>query len=248
MPDTPPDSSMATLPPELARSRPRDVALTVSGWVVGSLVLLMLLGAVAFPLLLMTLDAHQRAETASLRRDGRTIDAAIVRRWWSNKGNDRNVGYAFEVGGVTIEGHSTVPSSQWDRLQETQRIAVRYLPGNPAINHPAAWEPSLLGPWPPLALGLLSLAVGLVLGANMRRERQLLSDGRAVMGTVVSRRQAVGRRQPFRYQYQTDTGESVTRPWSSYQSHSVGDPIAVVFDPDRPTRAIPYPGSLYRLR
>ena len=50
------------------------------------------------------------------------------------------VRYTFIAYGGTFSGSSAVPPRLMRGLEESSSIGIRYLPSNPAINHPAAWE------------------------------------------------------------------------------------------------------------
>jgi hypothetical protein len=49
------------------------------------------------------------------------------------------VDYTFNVNGRTFSGKAPVPARVERNLYESGPLMVRYLPSDPAVNHPAAW-------------------------------------------------------------------------------------------------------------
>jgi hypothetical protein len=68
------------------------------------------------------------------------------------KGATDMVAYSFSAGTARAQGDCEVPLRLWAGLHNGADLPVRYLPSDPAVNHPAAWEQDTVPMW--VAIGL----------------------------------------------------------------------------------------------
>lgn len=131
----------------------------------------------AFALVFGTIGAVQVQKARLFAREGVDGSAQVVAREIRSRrdrdGNtttERIVTYRFQsLSGETVQGVEAVSRGLYDSLAPGQPVAVRYLPGNPAVNtlEPGigAFEVIILG------VGLLALGIGGGLAAFLLRNK-----------------------------------------------------------------------------
>ena len=157
------------------------------------------------------------------------------------------VEYTFAVGGLFFTGESRVPKQIWPGLREGGSLPVRFLPGSPAANHPAAWEAPALRAWGPLIIPIVPAAFGILLLAQLRGQRRLAAQG--LPATAVITKCGRGSKGGFwvEYEFQTADGSSAKgRGWPDCHME-VGATIVVLYLPQKPRLNQPYPMSYYRV-
>jgi Protein of unknown function (DUF3592) len=247
-----PPAPRFSLPPALARSAPRDVALTTGGRVLMLLAWLLAAGALGGGIALH-LEARRQAN-AALDFDRRAVTAtAVVDRLWRKTHNDEKPPFAafhFDAGGARIESESRMRLSAWRQLRTGSTLPVRYLPDNPRQFMLAGERRNRL----PFAVAYIvasALAtVALLCAAAVRWQRRLLSEGRAAPAVVTAVRKHQGSHGSHRemvYEFPVLAGTTATGKAHATKATEIGLPIAVVYDPERPTRNRPYPFSLVTL-
>jgi hypothetical protein len=227
-----------TAPPELTGALPRETRMSEEGAGWATLVAFMMLAAMALAVWIPVAQARQKARTEALRREGREAAGKITGLWRkSNK-----VIYAFNANGVALTGEADAPRDTWDGLRIADPLAIRFLPSNPAINHPAGWEAS--SNWAPLvAPALLAVGVILIL-TDLRGQRRLVAEGVATAGVVT--RCCRGRQGGWAIDYQFRAADGTVVTGSRGGRLEIGAIICVLYLPQDPRKNQPYLGSCYR--
>ena len=167
-----------TAPPELMRGRPREVRMTGGGKFMAVLGLLFLLGSLPLYVLIHNQDQRTEKRVAALHADGREAQASVVRLWRSSsKGSNRMVSYEFTVEGSVFRTSKRVPSSIWSRLKTGDTLRVRFMPGDPAVNHPLEWEESRTPAWMEWVVAGVFAGIGGMVLTVLQRQKLLLAEG-----------------------------------------------------------------------
>jgi hypothetical protein len=141
----------ATVPPELAGPLPRRVQLSLSegdGRYLLLIVLVFFVGGLIFLVWKAYDDIKQFQQRTVLCGDAREV-AGQVTGFSFGRYSPTSVNYRFTVNGVTYSGEAPElanpgPGTSFDK---GDNILVRFLPSNPAINHPSTWEWSATIGW-----------------------------------------------------------------------------------------------------
>jgi hypothetical protein len=240
-------------PPELARSRPRDVRLTTNGRLLLALAWLLAAAAIAAGVGLYIEARKDAVAEAALTQRG-VVTSATVDRVWRDKG-DGKAAYAafhFDASGTRVTGQSRMQVSRWQSLRTGSVVPLRYLPDDPRTfvidgarrNRVPMAVPYLVG-------GLLAIAAFLS-AAGVRRQRRLLMEGRAAPAVVTEvRKHHSGHGASHRvmsYEFPLLGGGLATgKAYAISKSTEVGATICVVYDPDVPRRSRPYPLSMVKV-
>jgi len=253
-------AASSTIPSELTGPLPRRLQATGSGQYFGLLAPALLAVAVAAALWGGVDAVQQMQRKAALRRDSSEIVGEISRM---RKGKSSGtVYYTFTSNGIAFTGKAEVPGFLQYSLRGSSILAIRYLPANPDVNHPAAWEWSLIY-WHPLPsdlvhlpdfssdlqlfFGLLILgAPGLVFFMGLRSGRKLLAEGLPTVGLVT--KCTPGTRGSFlvRYEFHTEDGK-VANGSCGGSRKEIGAKVCVIYLPQNPQRNMTYPSSYYRV-
>ena len=183
--------------------------------------------------------ATQMRNMITLRRYGANAVGQIDKL--GRVGRSANsVTYTFAANGGTVSGKAEVPSEFMQRLEESGGLSIRYLPSNPAINHPAAWEWPLASLWVAI-FGPMILVPFCVAGFTvLQRRRRLLANGIPAAAIVTGCTE--GKRTfSVRYKFQTENGALIAGRGWSLKSIEVGECIWIIYLPGNPTRNLPYP-------
>lgn len=241
-----------SLPRELARSAPRDVALTTGGRAL--IVVAWLLAASALVAgVALHLEA-QRQSQAALDFDQRSVSAsAVVDRLWRKTGDGKPAfaAFHFDAGGARIDGESRMQLPAWRELRTGSTVAVRYLPDNPRGFVLAGQRRSRLPFAVAYVVSSILAAMALSCVAAVRWQRRLLSEGRAASAVVTAVRKHKGSHgsthREIVYEFPVLAGTIATGKAAAGKAQEVGSRISVVYDPEQPTRNRPYPFSLVTL-
>jgi Protein of unknown function (DUF3592) len=237
----------ATIPSELTGPLPRRSRLSGNGSQMAIVAALMLALAVAFALWVGIDRAQQLQHRAALRHDGQEAVGDITRLWSSGRSLKTRVSYTFIANGISFKGEARVPGQLVHSLRESDTVPIRYLPANPSVNHPAAWEWSALLDWDSFVAPIIGVALCLFLIVPLRSEHQLVAEGLPVAGVITQC--SPGKRGGFSvtYDFRTQDG-SVTKGngWSRARQE-VGATVCVLYLPHNPRRNEPYPSLNYRV-
>jgi hypothetical protein len=146
----------------------------------------------------------------------------------------------FAVNGVNYAGKAQMPNYRLI-LRESNEITIRYLPSDPSLNHPAAWEWSGLSPdLIPEAFALFFVSGGIVALVVLLRDRRLVREGRPAEGVVIDCRPD---KAEFRvmYEFRTDGGVLIKGSCNCKEEYEKGDNLWILYLPNRPRRNHSYP-------
>ena len=150
-----------TPPQELMGALPRKTRLTGHGVFAFVLALAMMPGAIFTFVGFRMAQSESNELNEKLRTQGREATAKIVRLWRTEgRGATDMVAYAFSAGAARVHGECEVPLRLWAGLHNGADLPVRYLPSDPAVNHPAAWEEDTTPMWVAIGLPALPAAIG----------------------------------------------------------------------------------------
>ncbi|MGA2278628.1 MAG: hypothetical protein ABSG00_13600 [Terracidiphilus sp.] len=182
---------------------------------------------------------HQTRIRTALRQEGVEALGEITQLEHINKGQDE-VKYTFTVNGEAVYGRAAVPSELMRSLRESKFLKIRYIPSNPNINHPTAWEESFSSFWITIYLVIVFEMCCSLYIIYAYKKRQLISQGKPVIGFVKGCAPAY-RSFSVRYEFRTEAGDSVIGSGYSKNRHEIGTTIWVLYMPQNPGRNLPYP-------
>lgn len=234
-----------TAPVELRGKTPRTVLLTGSGVLVGIAAAILLALSAAGVVWAGGAAARQRQHNSALRKNGRETEGAITQLHVSNS-LESEVSYTFSAGDATYTGAARVPAELARSLRGFKSLAVLYLPANPAINEPAAWEPL-----PHLRLALLvvpmiAAVLGLMLFILLGIEYRMAAGGKPALAMIS---QCTEGRHGYLIHYRIRLGEETWikgRGWCK-SPQEPGNGIWVLYAPGRQQRSMPYPLAYCRV-
>jgi hypothetical protein len=235
----------ASIPRELTGPLPRRLRLSKNGNLMAAAAAIMLALAVASTFW-VGFDRVQHLEhRAALRHDGRETVGEIRRVWSASRSMKTRVSYTFAVNGVPFVGEELVPDQLVRSFPESGTLPIRYLPSNPAVNHPAAWEWSL--DLDSFVAPILWIGLVLFLFTTLRSEHWLVAKGLPAVGEIT--KCAPARRGGFsvNFDFRTEDG-SVTKGsgWSQCRRET-GERVCVLYHPENPKRNLSYPSLNYRV-
>jgi hypothetical protein len=237
------DGTNAT-PPELDGPAPRTARMTSTGKTtlayVAFLFALTLAGVIWFGLQAM----HQLENRAALRQGSVETTGEITRLYYAGKNNKQWVQYTFPVDGTFYTGKDMVPDRLSSAFHEHHFLEIRYLPGNPAVNHPAAWEEttsSSLMAFIPVAVPAL---IAIFLLVTFRAQRQLLAEGTFASAVVTK---CSRWRNCFKLMYEFHTQDGVAASGSYLYQTPVkpGAKVRILYLPQNPRQNQTYPLNYY---
>ena len=158
---------------------------------------------------------------------------------------DSTVSYIFTFNGSLYDGKAQMPNYHLIE-HKSDRIVIRFLPSNPAINHPAAWEWSGFADiFPGIFLLFLTTMGGVALGV-VYRDRKLARNGKATQGVVIGCVQA---KRYFRVEYEfcTEDGLRLKGKSDCADEYGAGARIWILYLPQKPKRNHVYPTSFYEV-
>lgn len=231
------------VPSELAGPLPRRVCATRRGfWTVTATAIISAF-AIAATLWLGKNALQNIQKWQALRRDGSDTVGHVTRT--ANR-KHLTVYYSFTVNGTSLTGKADAPKRLEQSLQDSSPLSIRYLPANPAVNHPADWEygPSdsvwFILPFPIALSGILFLI-------SLRMERTLVADG--VPAAAVITRSDYHSRGGYTatYEFRTEDGRVMQKRVGVPNRLEIGSKIWVLYLRRNPRRSQPYPSPNYRV-
>jgi hypothetical protein len=231
-------------PPELDGPTPRTARMTSTGTTtlayVAFLFALTLAGVIWFGLR----ATHQLENRAALRQAGVETSGEITLLYHAGKSNDLWVQYTFPVDGTFYTGKDMVPDRLSSAFHEHHFLEIRYLPGNPAVNHPAAWEETTSSAFTPLILPAIPLFVALLLLTPFRAQRQLLVEG--TLASAIVTKCSRGRNCfQLMYEFHTKDGVAVSGSNQSENRLEPGVKVRILYLPQNPRQNQTYPLNYY---
>lgn len=178
------------IPSELDQVLPRKVDLDLSegdGRFVVLTILFCLVGGLASLGWMGYKDAGRVQQRAVLRGSAQTMTGTVT-GISTNRGLPASVKYTFAVDGVTYFGEASERPYQHGKkpIRKADDILVRFLPSNPTINHPDAWEWSAAPEFYLVCYFLFVTALGCGALIALLRDRRLARSGSVAAGTVTS--------------------------------------------------------------
>jgi len=235
-----------TRPPELSGSVPRRVQMNYGdARYLLTVVLLFFVGGLIFLGWLCHEDFRQVRQRALLRRDARETKGQVTGFSFSRY-SPMSVNYKFTVDGLiyngeALEPQNSQPGTSYDKGDE---ILVRFLPSDPATNHPAAWEWSVaIGWWFVVGEAFLTTMGALALIALLR-SRGLARNG-IVASAVVKACRKSDRWFRVDYEFDTENGAFIKGHSDFKEEYGVGARIWVLYLPSKPQRNHSYPLDFY---
>lgn len=154
--------------------------------------------------------------------------------------------YTFSINGTTYSGEAMMPDYSGAVLARSSRILIRFLPSNPAVNHPSGWEWS---PWMNLAHPLFSLffiTIGSFVMTLLWREWRLAREGKVVVAVVTSCTPNARRFQTY-YEFRMADGERMNGRSDSKEPYEVGTGVWVLYLAGNPRTSQLYPLSMFKV-
>lgn len=232
--------SASIIPSELLGQLPRRTRLSGDGiW--GVITIMIILAFPAFIACMVFNTWFQVNQTRdALRRESSEV-AGVVTQIKYRKGY--RVYYTFVVDGKSFTGHSYMPEKIGENLQDSDPLSIRYLPSNPVVNHPAAWEdPESI--WPGFIFLTILLASAFMVLKGLREERLLIAKGTPAVALVTK---SSSTRSGFlvKYDFRTEDG-MVIKGSSGYEiCPEIGTNICVLYLQQDPSCNQLYPFRYY---
>jgi hypothetical protein len=238
-----------TPPDGLGYSSSRAVQLATGGKaLVGLSVFFLILGPVLATVLGNQIR-HERERDRQLADQGADAAATVVRAWRaSDKEAAHMVSYRFTVDGREVTGQSKLYRDGWSAIHAGDALPIRYLPLHPEVNRPAQRRPGPPPDWFPWVMALMFIWPPFLFWALIRRQSQLLAEGRPAPATITQIRRA--KQLIANYEFKLLSGEvmkgrSQIRRGTPAES---GAQACVLYLPDNPRRNALYPLELVKLQ
>jgi len=233
-----PDSETRTYPPELRGPLPRRVQMSSNdaSFLLVVVVVCLGIGSIAVGYESSSAIKEMRQRTA-LRQHG-LITTGEVSASHGGHGNS-TVSYTFTANGVKYAGRAEMPNYRLI-LRDSDPIAIRFLPSEPTVNHPADWDWSGTGNLMPILFALFFVTMGSVTLVVLLRDRKLAREGRPARAVVIG---CTRDKAQFRllYEFGTTDGLSVEGSCNCAEEHEEGAYVLILYLPNRPSRNHSYP-------
>jgi hypothetical protein len=235
---------MSTMPSELAGPSPRKVQLNSSpdAKYLLVIVLVFFVGGLIFLGWNGYDDIKQFNQRAVLRSDGSVVVGEVT-GFSIARNAPIGVSYRFIVNGVTYSGEAKEPPDGTS-LEKADKIAIRFLPSNPAINHPVAWEWSAAIGWYFVVGEVFFTSMGGLALAVLLRDRRLAREGKVAAGIVTG---CARDDRWFRvdYEFRTEGGVLMKGHNDFKDEYGAGARLWILYLPQKPHRNRSYPLSFY---
>lgn len=229
------------IPPELTGPLPRTTRMSGNSSQQALMAAVFLAIAAALMLWLSIDSIHQARNRAALRQQSSETSAEVRRTMRSV------VHYTFTVNGTSFTGKAAIPRHM--RIRDSDPLLIRYLPSNPSVNHPAAWEWSESDGWARIVSPFIFVGSGLLLLFLLRAERRLVAEGVAVVAVITECSRNRGRSGGFiaKYEFRTADGSPATGSGWYADPKEIGARICVLYMPRNPKQNGPYASRGYRV-
>jgi hypothetical protein len=235
---------------ELVGPPPRRIQLTGNGITLAVATAVIVAAAIIFTCFIAAEGARQAQIRTALRGVGNETIGKIekLHKPYALK---EYVDYTFTADGKTYLGKAIVPLDAYHKIKSASSLSIRYLPENPALNHPVDWEWSVISEWDPIFTIILVAGLGCLvfLVPRMRFERRLAAEGIAAFG-MVTKCSVSGRRGEFinlKYDFRTQDGTLVQGGGDFKTRREVGSRILILYIPQNPAQSVLYPLSAWRI-
>jgi hypothetical protein len=192
---------------------------------------------------IVTQVVRDRTAYNALRQGGADSTGRVTRTWRpAGKFSGWYVRYTFAVDGIVLSGESTLPQETWHGLRPGDSLRILYLPSDPNINRPAAWEGATPSDLWILVFPAGMALFGLVLIGKIPLQRRLAVEGVAARGRIDDWHRRSRGGFVLDYTFKTrDSDETVTGSCRGDRSRQVGSEVWVLYLPSDPRRSEIYP-------
>ena len=182
---------------------------------------------------------RQLRERSALRQSGAEVQGEITTLQRRGRSQDE-LRYTFTVNGKIVSGEAEVPARLMQSLRNSNYLTIRYLPSNPVINYPVAWERSHFELWSAFLDPMFFVPICVMASTGLSRRRKLVVWGKPVVG-VVTRCDPSNPTFAVKYEFRTDTGTIVKGRGLTPILQEVGATIWILYLPQNPRQNHPYP-------
>jgi hypothetical protein len=243
-------AEIPVISPELAGPPPRRIELTGKGITLVIVTVVIIAIALTYACFVAAESARQFQIRTALRSAGNETTGQITELRNPFHALLEYVDYTFNADGKTYTGEAIVPLEDYHTIESASSLPIRYLPENPALNHPADWEWSPIQEiWGFTALVLIAVSSISFVPSQLSFERRLAAEGLATFGLVTKCRVS-GRYGEFitlRYEFRTQDGNLVQGRGSFKTQQEVGAKVPILYLPQKPKMNAPYPLSTWRV-
>jgi hypothetical protein len=229
---------------------PRRVELTAKGWGWAIATTIIVTIALIYAGFVGTEAARQIHVRNALRNAGNQATAQITAVPNPLHMLKFYVDYTFIEDGQTYTGEAIAPLLDVHGVLPGNSLAIRYLPQNPTVNHPADWEWSAISEFDGIMAFVLIAVCGIsFVPSQLRFERRLASHGIATMG-VVTKCSVRGRGGVFitlKYKFRAQEGTEMQGRGDFETRQELGTKILILYSPRKPRQSAPYPFSNWRI-
>lgn len=232
-----------TAPSELTGALPRKTRMAPGGVQLVVLATVFLLWGGTWLFFCCRGAAQEMARTAALRR-GSSRETTGEVTWVSSRAPHR-LSYAFTANGVALTGECSLPSHLYFRRGDN--LIIRFLPSNPAMNHPADWEGPAPDWWVPCVFAAFLALISTPLIVSLRRDRRLVAEGVPVGGVVLKCSPRGRGGWTAKYEFRTEDGRVAEGSSDCWNRLEAGSAVCVLYHPQNPRRNKAYSAVTYRV-
>lgn len=225
------------IPDELTRQLPRKTRLAKAGIQLAVVCAIVLVIAVAQAIWAGIHASHLLQTKSALRHTSSEVIGKIEKQTKSE------YYYSFTADGTQFTGRA---SMQFQTLRVSDPLPVLYLPSNPSINHPAAWEEPTALAWMPFMYQMILVPALLIISLTMRSARRLVAEGCPAVATITDCTYHQKGGFEVKYEFRTDAGESISGSSPSNDEQKIGASVCVLYMPRNPRRNQVYESLSYR--
>jgi len=247
-----PSNVAPAIPSELRGALPRDIELTSGGKATACFAAILAAAAVISAILMSVVYQQSRDRQARREREAVFTNAEVtgiaVNR--DDEGTRRTVTYVYEVDGRSFSGRQRLRRSDRRPLGKGDAIAIGFLPSE----RERSWVPGYEGGGLPLfvipIVSLSLLATAAAVAASLRRQWNILSDGRVTLARVTNTKKVNSdKRRAYKVtcEFQTLSGAPQSSRYETGKTPPpVGSVIPILYHRDNPKRTSAYPVPLVR--
>jgi hypothetical protein len=243
------------LPPALRKAAPRHVQVNASGGVMLVTAAVLVVAGI-WAGITLSRQAHIAERRLRLFASERIVTAGdVVRLRTRGEGDDHRITahYRYLARGRELAGATTLRRNERERYAVGQTVAVWYLPSEPGESWLDGYVPRPQASWPATVVPIVCGSTALVLIQLVRRQSNLLANGRPAMATVTKVEKKTGEYGTswmVHYEWTTLSGATRTGKYRHGKKRApvVGALIPIVYDRDNSFRHRKYPMSLVTIR
>lgn len=241
--------TLSTVPSELTCPLPRKVELNSDGDAPRMMLIALLFLAVGLIFFGWTgYDDVKLFQQRALLRSAASVVVGQVTGYSFGRYSPKSVNYKFTANGLNYSGKALEPANPQPgtSFDKGDNILIRFLPSNPAINHPDAWEWSPAIGWYFVAGEAFFTSMGGLALAFLLRDRRLARQGKAASAVVTGCRKD-DRWFRVDYEFRTEGGALMTGHGDFKDEYGTGARIWILYLPQRPQRNHSYPLDFYSI-